>query len=204
MIQTYVQIVLNLNRSFYIKSFYEFVTIMKTSFDCILKIMKSLYDVFKRKNHWFFIYHKFHTKKLDMIKSTYDSCLLHCIKSFVIIDFQIDDILIFVSDDFAIKKNEIIKTINIIIKKRECLITTNSIKFNDMKIKFDENKIINMKYKGFSPFWFPLSAPTGKMPLEGTVLSSCLIGSYARCIWFFWAASINHIYNSHKKTFNIW
>ena len=51
-----------------------------------------------------------------MIESTYDSCLFHCIESFVAINFQIDDILIFVNDDFAIKKNEIIKTINIIIK----------------------------------------------------------------------------------------
>ena len=51
-----------------------------------------------------------------MIQSTYDSCLFHCIELFIVIDFQIDSILIFVNNDFAIKKNEIIKTINIIIK----------------------------------------------------------------------------------------
>ena len=81
-----------------------------------------------------------------MIKSIYDSCLFHCIESFAVIDFQIDDILIFVSDDFAIKKNEIIKTINIMFKQRECFIIINLIKFNDMKIEFSENKTINMKY----------------------------------------------------------
>ena len=70
-----------------------------------------------------------------MIESTYDSCLLRSIESFDLIDFQTDDTLIFVSNDFVIKKNEIIKTINIMIKKREYFSITNSIKFNDMKIE---------------------------------------------------------------------
>ena len=81
-----------------------------------------------------------------MIKLIYDSCLFHCIKSFVVIDFQIDDILIFVSDDFAIKKNEIIKTVNIMFKQRKCFIIINLIKFNDMKIKFSENETIKIKH----------------------------------------------------------
>ena len=81
-----------------------------------------------------------------MIESIYDLCLFHCIKSFVVINFQINDILIFVNDDFAIKKNEIIKTINKMFKQRKCFIIINSIKFNDMKIEFNENETINMKY----------------------------------------------------------
>ena len=76
----------------------------------------------------------------------YDLCLFHCIKSFVAVDFQIDNILIFVNDDFAIKKNKIIETINIMFKQNECFININLIKFNDIKIKFSENEIINMKY----------------------------------------------------------
>ena len=81
-----------------------------------------------------------------MIKLIYDSCLFHCIKSFVAVNFQTDNILIFVNDDFAIKKNEIIKTVNIMFKQRECFITINSIKFNDMKIEFNENETISIKY----------------------------------------------------------
>ena len=50
-IQTYVQSILNLNRKFYVKSFHEFVSIMKASYDCIFKIMKSLYEVFKTNNY---------------------------------------------------------------------------------------------------------------------------------------------------------
>ena len=144
--QTYVQSIFIFNQNFYVKSFHEFVKIMKTSFDCILKMMKSLYEIFETNNHWFFIYHKHHIERFVMIESIYDLCLFHCIESFVVIDFQIDDILIFVSDNFAIKKNEIIKTINIMFKQRECFIIINSIKFNDMKIEFNENETINMKY----------------------------------------------------------
>ena len=144
--QTYVQLIFIFNRNFYVKSFHEFVKIMKTSFDCILKMMKSLYEIFETNNHWFFIYHKHHIERFVMIESIYDLCLFHCIESFAVIDFQIDNILIFVSDDFAIKINEIIKTINIMFKQREYFIIINSIKFNGMKIKFSENETINMKY----------------------------------------------------------
>ena len=148
-IQTYVQSIFNLNWKFYVKSFHEFVSIIKTSYDCILKIMKSLYKMFKTSNYWFFIYHKHYIKKFVMIKSTYDSCLFHSIESFDLIDFQTDDILIFVNNDFVIKKNEIIKTVNIMIKKRECFNITNSIKFNDMKIKLQKNETIIIKYASY-------------------------------------------------------
>ena len=50
-IQTYVQSIFNLNRKFYVKSFHEFVLIMKTSYDCIFKVMKPLYEVFETDNH---------------------------------------------------------------------------------------------------------------------------------------------------------
>ena len=144
--QTYVQSIFIFNRNFYVKSFHKFVKIMKTLFDCILKMMKLLYEIFETNNHWFFIYHKHHIERFVMIESIYDSCLFHCIELFVAINFQINDILIFVNDDFAIKKNEIIKTINIMFKQRECFIIINSIKFNDMKIKLSENETISMKH----------------------------------------------------------
>ena len=84
-----------------------------------------------------------------MTESTYDPCLFHCIEPFAVIGFQTDDILIFVSDHFAIKKNKIIKTVNFMIKQREGLATTNPIKFNGMKIKLDENGTINIKHASY-------------------------------------------------------
>ena len=49
--QTYVQSIFIFNRNFYVKSFYKFVKIMKTSSDCILKMMKSLYEIFETNNY---------------------------------------------------------------------------------------------------------------------------------------------------------
>ena len=56
-----------------------------------------------------FIYHKYHIEQFVMIKSIYDLCLFYCIELFAAIDFQIDDILIFFNDDFAIKKTKSLK-----------------------------------------------------------------------------------------------
>ena len=39
-----------------------------------------------------------------MIESIYDLCLFHNIELFDLIDFQIDDTLIFINNDFVIKK----------------------------------------------------------------------------------------------------
>ena len=78
-----------MNRDFYIKSFYKSVTVIKTSFNCILKIMKSLYKMFKIDNHWFFIYHKHHTEKFVITELTYNSCLFHCIKSLLWLIFKL-------------------------------------------------------------------------------------------------------------------
>ena len=148
-IQTYVQSIFNLNRKVYVKSFQKFVSIMKTSYNCIFKIMKSLYEVFETNNYWFFIYHKHHIKKFVIIKSTYDSYLFHNIQLFNLIDFQIDDTLIFVSNNVVIKKNETIKTVNIMIKKREYFNIINSINFNDIKIKFQKNETIIIKHASY-------------------------------------------------------
>ena len=46
--QTYVQSIFIFNQNFYVKSFHEFVKIMKTSFDCILKMIKLLYKFSKQ------------------------------------------------------------------------------------------------------------------------------------------------------------
>lgn len=44
-----------------------------------------------------------------MIKLTYNLCLFHYIELFVVINFQINDILIFVNEHFIIKKTKLSK-----------------------------------------------------------------------------------------------
>ncbi len=49
--QIYVQFRFNLNRDFYVQSFSELIRLMRIFNDCILKVIKSLYDVSKADNH---------------------------------------------------------------------------------------------------------------------------------------------------------
>jgi hypothetical protein len=85
--QIYVQFRFNLNRDFYVQSSLELIKLMKIFSDCILKMIKLLYDVSKADNHWFKTYHDHHTDKLSMTQSTYDSYLLYI--TFIQIDLGI-------------------------------------------------------------------------------------------------------------------
>ncbi len=73
--QIYTQSKISLNRQFFIRLSAE----LELSDDAILKIIKSLYDVSEIDAHCFNTYYNHHKKKLQMIKSTFDSCLLHTI-----------------------------------------------------------------------------------------------------------------------------
>ncbi len=69
-----------------------------------------------------------------MIKSTFDSCLLHIfefINLFEIVDLQTDDTLILADDEFvALEKNELVRA-HLTFKKRQKFNLIISIKFND-------------------------------------------------------------------------
>jgi hypothetical protein len=49
--QIYVQFRFNLNRDFYVQSFSELIKLMSISSECILKVIKSLYEVSEADNH---------------------------------------------------------------------------------------------------------------------------------------------------------
>ncbi len=110
---------------------------MRISSECILKVIKPLYDVSKADNHWLKTYHDHHTDKLNMIQSTYDSCLLYIFShiDMSIVSMQIDDTLILADQSFAIAEDEAIVSAKIMIKTREQLTSTNLLKFNDTRIK---------------------------------------------------------------------
>jgi hypothetical protein len=76
-IQTYVQSITSLNRDFFVCSSVELIKHFDIVSNNILKMIKSLYDVFEINNHWFATYHAHHVNKLDMTQSIYDFCLFH-------------------------------------------------------------------------------------------------------------------------------
>ena len=82
-----------------------------------------------------------------MTESTYDSCFLYSNQPFAIIGFQTDDTLIFATDKFAIREKEVIQVAKIMIKPRECLDASHFIKFNGVKIKFENDKSIYLNHE---------------------------------------------------------
>jgi hypothetical protein len=154
--QTYVQSKIFLNRQFFIRSSLEF----DLSKNSILRIVKSLYDVFETEIHWFHTYQKHHKKKLLIIESIFDFCLLHIIQiefiefisqlnfinHFEVIDIQTDNILILADNEFvALKENELTRA-RLTFKKLDKLNLIISIKFNDELIilinDFNDDNII--------------------------------------------------------------
>jgi hypothetical protein len=159
-IQTYVQSITSLNRDFFVRSFVELIKHLDIASNSILKMIKSLYDVFEIDNHWFVTYYAHHINKLDMTQSIYDLCLLHTnmkidtssilqisLKNdhshtdMKIVDMQIDDTLILIDANFAIAEEKTIINAKIMIKSRDCFDSNSSLKFNDTIIKRQENDI---------------------------------------------------------------
>ncbi len=143
--QTYVQSRFNLNRNFYVQSSSELIKLMKIFIDCILKVIKFLYEVSEIDDHWFKTYHDHHIDKLDMIQFTYDSCLLYIINRTCIniVSMQTDDTLILIDQYFAVVEKEAVYSVKILTKTREQLTLDNALKFNDTRIeRIDSNNII--------------------------------------------------------------
>jgi hypothetical protein len=90
-----------------------------------------------------------------MIKSTFDSCLLHIefieFILFEVVDLQTDDTLILADDEFvALKENELTRA-RLTFKKREKLDLNTSIKFNNELIVLinDDNFLLFTQSKQF-------------------------------------------------------
>lgn len=64
--QAYIESSISLNRQFYIQPPIEF----GLQNGIMMKVIKSLYSIFKADAHWFNIYHIHYINKLSMTKST--------------------------------------------------------------------------------------------------------------------------------------
>ncbi len=167
----YVQFVTSLNRDFFVRSSVELIKHLDVDSNSILKIVKSLYNVFEADNHWFVIYHAHHVNKLEMTQSTYNSCFFHTdmkietssilqinLKNdhfhtnMSIVDMQTDDILILVDLNFATAKKKAIIDVKIMTKSRDHLDSNSSLKFNDTIIERQENDIYFKQISQFDHF----------------------------------------------------
>jgi hypothetical protein len=95
---------------------------LNLSTDCILKIVKPIYDVLEIEAHWFRIYHDHHVKNLEMQQSTFDSCLLNATEDhFDLVDLQTDDSLILANSNFAASKEFHLQKAKLMTKERKKL-----------------------------------------------------------------------------------
>ena len=69
--------------------------------DYVLLVMKPLYGVPEAGNHWFKTYYSHHMRELNMMQSTYDTCLLYSRESFGLVGLQTNDTLIVLDRAFA-------------------------------------------------------------------------------------------------------
>ena len=143
--QAYVQSTSNLNREFYIRPPLELISLLGSSSDCVVKVMKPLYGVPKAGNHWFATYYTHHKEKLGMIESTYDPCLLYSSSSFGIVGMQTDNTLILADNNFASTEEDAIRSAKIMTKDKEHLTPAHPPKFNGTQIKLDLNGIVLIK-----------------------------------------------------------
>jgi hypothetical protein len=93
-----------LNCDFYIRLLLELTNVFQSS---ILKVIRLLYSILEVGNHWFYIYHYYHTDQLNMKTLSFNLCLLYCIKidnSFGIVSMQTNDILLLTNSIFAVWK----------------------------------------------------------------------------------------------------
>lgn len=60
----------------------KLILLFSLSFDYILKIIKSLYNIPKVRNYWFVTYHIYHKIKLKIIELLYNFCFFYSFSSF--------------------------------------------------------------------------------------------------------------------------
>lgn len=74
--QAYIEIALEYNPNLYIRQLFKLISQLNTTFDSIVKVIRSLYGKPEVDNQWFAIYHLYYKEKSKMIKSTYNPFLL--------------------------------------------------------------------------------------------------------------------------------
>ena len=114
--QVYIQLTSNLNQEFYIQLLLELILLLGVSSDCVVKVIKPLYNIPKAGNHWFATYHIHYKEKLGMEELTYNPYLFYRSSLFGIVGMQINDILILANNNFTSKKKVKIKTAKIMMK----------------------------------------------------------------------------------------
>jgi hypothetical protein len=116
----------------------------------VIQVVKPLYRITEAGTHCWAMYHNHHLKKLQMMTSTYDPCLLISNaenSKFACIGMQTDDTLRLLTTKFSKHENEQLKAAALSAKSKQRLITDKPLVFNGGIIILDGNMVI-LRQKG--------------------------------------------------------
>ncbi len=128
----------------------------------IMIILKPLYGIPEAGTHWWATYHKHHKKKLHMMTSSYDPCLLLTTskEAFGIVAMQTDDTLILGDKVFIRKEDVELKKAKLTAKPAEKLSYDNPLMFNGCTIRLNELDInVTQKQQGNKIKLVDMNAP---------------------------------------------
>lgn len=114
---------------------------MGLSMETVLRVILPLYGIAESGTHWFRTYHKHHVDKLDMIPSTFDTCLLFNKDMTAIIGLQTDDSLIAGTTEFMEIESRELDAANLMAKPCERLTTEQPLDFNGFVITINDNSL---------------------------------------------------------------
>jgi hypothetical protein len=144
--QAYPQLSFELNRKFFARLPKELRD--KYPRNTIIQVIRPFYGIAESDVHWWFTYHKHHLEKLNIIISTYDSCLLITSDGpFGITGMQTDDTLMICSPEFSAKKEEKIQKAAFRAKPKARLAESSPMEFNGARLTLEGDQLY-LRQKG--------------------------------------------------------
>jgi hypothetical protein len=116
----------------------------------VMRVIKPLYGIAEAGTHWWAIYYNHYLKKLQIMTSTYDSCLLISDignPEFACIEMQTDDTLGLSTVKFSKHEDEQLKAATFSAKPKQRLTIDEPLVFNGGIIMLDGNMVM-LRQKG--------------------------------------------------------
>jgi hypothetical protein len=116
----------------------------------VMRVIKPLYGIAEAGTHWWATYHNHHLKKLQMVTSTYDPCLLISATEnpeFACVGMQTDDTLGLSTTEFSQREDEQLKEAAFNAKPKQELTADGPLVFNGGIVALASNTI-TLRQKG--------------------------------------------------------
>jgi hypothetical protein len=117
----------------------------------MMSVIKPLYGLAEAGTYWWDTYHNHHLKRLQMVTSTYDPCLLISSPEnpeFACVGMQTDDTLGLSTEAFSQREDDQLKEASFSAKDKQSLTPAEPLAFNGGIVTLDNNGTITLRQKG--------------------------------------------------------